>query len=132
MTCVALIDANRNIREFCRRELVRDGYELALFRTPQEAAARIRDVLPDIVVVDADAFASDAGTFAPLLETLSIPVILHDAAPSDAPLPGGGPVARVVKSGDLGPLKHAIGRAVGSRRRGTRGGQPRARVDRRE
>ena len=52
MSTILLADDNRNIREYCKRELEDDGYRVVVARDGSEALRLIRLLRPDLVVLD--------------------------------------------------------------------------------
>ena len=52
MKTVLFVDDNRNIREFCRRELEAEGYRVALAADGAAAVQLIRQQLPDVIILD--------------------------------------------------------------------------------
>ena len=51
-TSILLADDNKNIREFCKRELEDEGYQVRLAANGFEAIASFRGQAPDVVVLD--------------------------------------------------------------------------------
>jgi CheY-like chemotaxis protein len=49
---ILLADDNRNIREYCRRELEDDGYRVAVARDGDEAVRLTSRLRPDLVILD--------------------------------------------------------------------------------
>jgi CheY-like chemotaxis protein len=52
MRTILLADDNKNIREYCRRELEDEGYRVVLARDGAEATQLARRELPDLVILD--------------------------------------------------------------------------------
>jgi len=52
MKTVLFVDDNRNIREFCRRELEAEGYLIVLAADGAEAIQAVRRETPDAIVLD--------------------------------------------------------------------------------
>jgi CheY-like chemotaxis protein len=52
MTTILFVDDNRNIREYCRRELEEEGYCAVVARDGGEALELIDSLPPDLVVLD--------------------------------------------------------------------------------
>ncbi len=52
MKTILLADDNRNIREYCRRDLEDEGYRVVLAGDGREALALLRRELPDLVILD--------------------------------------------------------------------------------
>jgi DNA-binding response OmpR family regulator len=110
MTCVLVVDGNRNIREFCKRELEREGYRVVLARSSKDAVPGLRTQRPDVAVIDASAYASGTATLGVVLAAASIPVILHTLDTCREEGLGAGVSDCVQKSGDLRALMAAIDR----------------------
>jgi DNA-binding NtrC family response regulator len=128
MMRVVFIEPNRNIREFCRRELRRDGYDVIPYRTVNEAMGAIRDVQPDVVVADAHSCASEADAINMLLEALAVPLVVHATSSCiEAPSPYGAQTECIPKSGDLRDLKSAIDRAISRNARAQQERRPHSR-----
>jgi len=118
MSCVLLVEDEKNQRLLYEQELAEEGYEVLLASDGREALGRIRDRVPDVVVLDVRMPGMDG------IETLgrilghdnTIPVILHTAYSSYREnYMTWSADAYVVKSADLGPLKETI-RTVLTRR----------------
>lgn len=52
MPTVLFVDDNKNVREFCKRHLEREGYRVILGAGGHAALAVLRQELPDLVVMD--------------------------------------------------------------------------------
>jgi DNA-binding response OmpR family regulator len=114
LAVLLVVDENRNIREFCKRELERDGYHVLVAGNTQEALRLLGEIRADLVVVDpADVPGMDSLVFLRNVRRRGIPVVVHTgrvASPSDD-LPWTAE-ARVEKNGDLTELKREIEKAV--------------------
>jgi two-component system response regulator (stage 0 sporulation protein F) len=116
---ILFVDDSRNIREFCRRELEKAGYEVLAVPTGEDALAACRTGKPDVVVLDIDLPGMDgietAGRIA--AEGLGIPVIFYtayaDRVTNDLRSWAG--MACVEKSETLTELKAAVARALAGR-----------------
>ena len=116
MFTVLFVDDSRNIREFCRRELEKDGYKVLEAPDGQVALDICGQERPDIMVLDLRMPVLDG------LETVrrvrdlypELPVILHTAHLEDLPVSSGPrPVFDCVeKTRDLVQLKSSIARAL--------------------
>lgn len=114
LTVLLVVNENRNIREFCRRELERDGYHVLIARDTQEALRLLDEIRVNLVVADpADVPGMDFLVFLRTVWHRSIPVVVHTdrvASPSeDLPWTA---EASVEKNGDLAKLKREIEKAV--------------------
>jgi DNA-binding NtrC family response regulator len=109
-----VVDDSRNIREFCRRELEREGHRVLLAKDPLEGLAILEAQRPDVVVMDvAESPGPDLPAFLSRVGNRDVPVVVHTCdllRLSEAP---SWPVeARVEKSGDLADLKREIARIL--------------------
>jgi two-component system response regulator MprA len=52
MKTILFVDDNRNIREFCRRELEAEGYRVSLAADGGEAIRAVHREMPDAIVLD--------------------------------------------------------------------------------
>lgn len=81
MFTVLFVDDSRNIREFCRRELEKEGYRVRPVSTGEEALEICRAEPPDIVIMDVRMQGMDgietAGRIA--AEGLGVPVVFYTA-----------------------------------------------------
>ena len=112
MKTVLFVDDNRNIREFCRRELEAEGYRVVLAADGGEAIRAVRKETPDVLVLDLWMPAmggleaiEQIREFAP-----SIPVIFFTANDEDCLTDRRSRLATacVEKSEDLAELKRAL------------------------
>jgi CheY-like chemotaxis protein len=120
MTKVLLVDDNRNIREFCRRELEDEGYQVSVARDGREALELKEGLRPDVFVLDI-CMPGMSG-----LETVKriraeqpdVPVILFtafdEACARDERARGA--TACVAKHADLSELKRVIAASLRSAR----------------
>jgi CheY-like chemotaxis protein len=116
---VLLVDDNKSIREFCRRELEMIGYRVAVAADGEEALSICQSVPPDVVVLDV---RMPGMSGIDLIRVLSerrvlIPVILHSAQKLEMDFAGIGRQVRAYlqKSPDLSELKSTIARVLGDR-----------------
>jgi DNA-binding response OmpR family regulator len=107
-----ITDRNRHVRNFLRRELTAEGYQV-------EVAADERDLLrkigkgdpPDLLVLDLEIPYADGPTILERLRQVNaeLPVIIHTFATEDASHPAvQGTAAFVEKMGNTDRLKAAI------------------------
>jgi CheY-like chemotaxis protein len=116
MKTILFVDDNKNIREFCKKELEEDGYIVVTARDGMEAIGLVRGNSPDIVVLDI-CMPSVNG-----LETIEVihsidadlPVVFFTAYDEDCLKDRRGRFAEscVEKSEDLTDLKLAVCRAL--------------------
>jgi CheY-like chemotaxis protein len=116
MKTILFVDDNRNIREFCRRELEAEGYRVAIAAEGAEAVRAARKETPDVVVLDLCMPAmggfeviEQVREFAP-----SVPVIFFTANDEDCLTDRRSQLATacVEKSEDLTELKRALRRVT--------------------
>jgi len=108
MTCVLLVEDEKNQRLLYQQELMEEGYEVEIAKDGREALAHLSESRPDVIVLDICMPGMDG------IETLgqvlsrdnTIPVILHTAYSSykDNFMTWSAD-AYVVKSSDLKELK---------------------------
>lgn len=112
MKTILFVDDNRNIREFCRRELEAEGYRVALAGDGTEALRAVRKQTPDAIILDLCMPAmggleaiEQIRKFAP-----SVPVIFFTANDEDCLTDRRSRLATacVEKSEDLTELKRAL------------------------
>jgi CheY-like chemotaxis protein len=109
---VLLVDDNKNIREFCRRELEKCGYRVLVAAHGLEALNLCDAGSPDVVVLDVRMPGIDGLETNERLFSLypDIPVILHTAHRGDLgiDLHKGHIRALVEKSDDIEALRETI------------------------
>lgn len=79
---ILFIDAGKNVRNFWKRELERDGYEVIPAADAHEALEAIQEELPDLVVIDVQMPGIEASAAGKrmLVRERSVPVIVYTAA----------------------------------------------------
>lgn len=114
MKTVLFVDDNRNIREFCRRELEAEGYRVVLAADGGEAIRIVRKETPDVLVLD---LCMPAMGGLEAIEQIrecapSVPVIFFTANDEDCLTDRRSRLATacVEKSEDLTELKRALHR----------------------
>ncbi len=122
MTTLLLADDNRNIREYCKRELEDEGYQVVVARDGSEALLLTNCHRPDLVILDIFMPGIDG------LEAITqiritqpdLPVILFtsfaDVCTQDER--AWAATACVEKGEDLRELKHVVSEALRARRQG--------------
>jgi len=112
---VLLVDHNRSIRDFCKRELEREGYRVFLAENGHKALVFLQQMRVDVLVVDVDdpqIEAFRAVTWV-LIHFVDLPVIVHTANRWLLPEIRNWPVeACIEKSHDLAALKEIIADVV--------------------
>jgi DNA-binding response OmpR family regulator len=116
---VLIVDDSRNIREYCRRELEKEGYRILLACDGREAMQICADDPPSAVVLDLHLPILDGREIVRRLQTLhaGTPVIVHSSQMPEPEFFDGPelPVRDWVrKSGDLTLLKSAVANALAS------------------
>lgn len=112
---ILFVDDSRNIREFCRRELEREGYRVLLAGDGDEALEALRREVPDLVVLDVKMPKMDGiSTLGRVMgEFRNIPVIFYTSHKEFVGYYGGWLAdAYVEKSEDLTELKATIARLI--------------------
>jgi len=120
MSTILFADDNRNIREFCRRELEDDGYGVVVAADGREALRLTGCLSPDVVILDIVMPGMDGLTALAEIRAIepNLPVILftsfddvctRDKRSSYA-------TACVEKREDLSELKRAVSAALRRRR----------------
>jgi CheY-like chemotaxis protein len=114
MKTILLVDDNRNIREFCRRELEAEGYRVALAADGAEALGIVGKESPDAIILDLCMPAMDGfEVIEQIRESApSVPVIFFTANDEDCLTDRRSRLATacVEKSADLTELKLALRR----------------------
>jgi CheY-like chemotaxis protein len=120
MFTVLIADDDRNIREYCRRELEDEGYRVVAARDGEEAFRLAEETCPDVVILDLSMPGIDG------LETLArirsaqpdLPLVLftsfYDVCVRDER--SGAATACVEKCADLAELKRTVAAALQTRR----------------
>jgi CheY-like chemotaxis protein len=109
---ILFADDNRNIREFCCRELEDEGYRVVLARNGLEAVERFRECAPDLVILDIAMPLADGFRAIEQIRALdaSVPVVFFTSFDESC---AEDPRARlatacVEKSSDLTELKRVV------------------------
>jgi DNA-binding response OmpR family regulator len=112
---VLLVDHKRSIRDFCKRELEREGYRVLLAENGHKALVLLKQLRIDVLVVDVDdpdIEAFRAVTWV-LIHFADLPVIVHTANRWVLPEVRNWPVeACIEKTHDLAVLKKTIADVV--------------------
>lgn len=77
---ILVADKNRNVRDFLRRELSEDGYDIVVATDGNQVEARIEsDTAPDLLVIDLEAPEIDGSKILEMSQTRRppLPVIIH-------------------------------------------------------
>lgn len=111
MYTILFVDDSRNIREFCKRELEREGYRVLLAGDGEEALDVLRRETPDLVILDVVMPKKDGiSTIGHVLaQRRDLPVIFYTAHKGYLDYYGGWLAeACVEKSEDLAELKATV------------------------
>lgn len=110
MQTILLVDDNQNIRDFCKRELEREGYRVLVASEAREASRIVRARVPSLVVVsDDDPLERDLTLFISRIRSRDVPIIVHAATELDAEdMAFWQAEACVEKTGDVAELKLRI------------------------
>ena len=112
---ILIADRNRHVREFLRRELLAEGYQVEEARDGREVLERVnRPTPPDLLVLDLELpYAAELKVLEVLHEQQpSLPVVIHSFPPeSEQNLPEG--VAFLVKREDTNLLKEVVAEILG-------------------
>jgi two-component system, OmpR family, response regulator MprA len=112
MNTILFVDDNRNIREFCRRELEAEGYRVALAADGAEALRAVRERTLDAIILDLRMPAMDGFEVIEQIREYapSVPVIFFTANDEDCLTDRRSRLATacVEKSEDLTELKRAL------------------------
>jgi CheY-like chemotaxis protein len=81
MYTVLFVDDNRNVRQYCRAELEREGYRVLLASDGREALDILHRVIPDLVILDVrmSGMGGLETTERIVAQDLGIPVILYSS-----------------------------------------------------
>lgn len=112
-----MVEGNRNVREFCCRELAREGYQMVLAATPGDVLAMLCSWMPALVILDGRISGTDGLELLVAIGELypDLPVILYTAYADYAADPRArGARAVVAKTEDLSELKRTIALVMGS------------------
>jgi len=118
---ILLVDDNKNIREFCQTELEHEGYVVVPASNGKEALSVIKDVVPDIVILDIRMPEMDG--FETMRRILNqqddIPIIFYTAYKDDLRWDYSKYLVDecVEKSENLDELKHTIERVLQQRKK---------------
>ncbi|OGG56050.1 MAG: hypothetical protein A3F84_12580 [Candidatus Handelsmanbacteria bacterium RIFCSPLOWO2_12_FULL_64_10] len=115
VSTILFVDDNRNIREFCGRELEREGYRVLLAGDGDEALEALRREVPDLVILDVKMPKMDGvSTLGRVMgQFRSIPVIFYTSHKEFVSYYGGWLAdAYVEKSEDLAELKATVARLI--------------------
>jgi two-component system, response regulator, stage 0 sporulation protein F len=113
---ILFADDNKNIREFCKRELEDEGYQVLLAGNGCEAVAAFRAHAPDLVILDVAMPMLDGMQVLEQIRAISLttPVVFFtsydESCVSD--VRGRLATACVEKSGDLTELMRVVARAL--------------------
>ena len=114
---ILIADRNRHVRNFLRRELLKEGYEVEVARDGRDILRRMNvDGPPDLLVLDLEVTYVGGLT---LLKRLTdryphLPIIIHTFPTEDANHPVvQSAAAFVVKMGNTDRLKREIRRVLG-------------------
>lgn len=115
MPVILFVDDNKNVRQFCKRELGREGYHVILCEDGNEALQVLRKETPDLVILDVHMPRLNGIETARLMrvQVPDLPVIFYTVQRED--LDGGhAGVAevQVEKSEDLTELKSQVAQAL--------------------
>ena len=120
MLTVLFADDNKNIREFCRRELEDEGYRVVVARDGAEAIRLTLRDSPDLVILDICMPGVNGLEAIERIKAIrpDVPVVFFtsfdDVCARDERCRHAS--ACVEKSGDLRELKHVVNAALSSRR----------------
>lgn len=121
MPRVLFADDNRNVREYCRRELEDEGYEVVLARDGAEVLRLFDRESPDLVILDICMAGMNGLAAAERLREADpdLPIVLFTSFDDICSQDGRSRcvTACVSKHEDLGELKHVVAAALASRRR---------------
>jgi two-component system, response regulator, stage 0 sporulation protein F len=120
MNTILLVDDNKNIREFCKRELEEEGYQVLLAPDGKDAIKVLKHKLPDLVILDIRMpRMGGLETIQHIMEfETGIPVILYTAHKDDLyfDFTSWSAEACIEKSEDLSELKSTVARLLEHKR----------------
>lgn len=113
---ILIADRNRHVREFLRRELLAEGYQVEEARDGREVLERVNGAAPpDLLILDPEMpYVAELKVLESLQEQRpSLLVVIHSFHPeSEQNLPEG--VAFLVKREDTNLLKEVVAELLGS------------------
>ena len=116
MYTILFVDDNKNIRQFCQRELEQEGYRVLIGADGKGALDALQKYLPDLVVLDLRMPGMNGLEVITRMmkEHRDVPVIFYTAHKEDLHFDfrGWHAEACVEKSEDLAELKAAIARVL--------------------
>jgi len=117
---ILLVDDNKNILDFCKRELEREGYHVMVASDAREASRIVRArALSLVVVSDDDPLERDLTLFISRIWRRDVPIIVHAATELDAEeMTFWRAEACVRKTGDVAELKANIAQILARRETG--------------
>jgi len=119
MKSILLADDNKNIREFCKRELEDEGYRVLLARDGREAARFVQTEHPDLAILDLHMPVVDGFEAAERIKAVSplTPIMFFTACDEDCVPEQRSKLAAacVAKTDDLTELKRVVARLLGTR-----------------
>lgn len=120
---ILLVDNNQNIRDFCKRELEREGYHVMVASEAREASRIVSARALNLVVVsDDDPLERDLTLFTSRIWRRDVPIIVHAATELDAEeMTFWRAEACVKKTGDVAELKAKIAQILARRETGIAG-----------
>ena len=123
MHTVLVVDDNKNVLDFCKRELEREGYRVLVAREAREASQIVDAQVPDLAVVsDDDPLDIGFKWFIRRLRGCDVPIIVYAASLLDAAdMPFWGAEACVGKTGDVTELKAKMTEALNRKEAGKAG-----------
>jgi DNA-binding response OmpR family regulator len=109
-----VVDQNKNVLDFCKRELEREGYCVLVAKEAREALQIVDAQVPDLAVVsDGDPLDLEFTWFVRRLRGHDVPIIVYAASRLNAAdMPFWGAEACVEKTGDVAELKTKIAEAL--------------------
>lgn len=115
MPVILFVDDNKNVREFCKRELAGEGYHVIPCEDGNKALAILGKETPDLVIMDLHMPRLNGIETARLMRAQipNLPVIFYTVQREDL---DGGPAGmtevQVEKSEDLSELKSQVAQAL--------------------